>query len=166
MYIHIISGKGEGRTLLSAFDAALKDCGMHNYNLIYLSSIIPPASHVMSTSRFPSQAEHYGHKAYVVKAEQRSDKVGTAIGAGLGWYQFDDERGIFVEHHAQSTEKNENHAREVLESIITQSIQDLCEFRDVPFHQEKMGSAVSVATVQDKPACALVLAVYHVEGWV
>lgn len=165
MNIHVISGKGQGRTLLSAFDAALKDCGVYNYNLIYLSSIIPLASHVMSTGRFPAQAEHYGHKAYVVKAEKRSDKVGIVIGAGLGWYQSDDGRGIFVEHHVQSSEKDENHVKELLESIIMQSIQDLCAFREIPFSQERMHSNVSIATVQNKPTCVLVLAVYHVEGW-
>ena len=70
-----------------------------------------------------------------------------------------------MEHHVHSSEKDENYVREGLQSIITQSVQDLCAFRDVPFSQERMHSAASIATVQNKPACVLVLAVYHIEGW-
>ena len=164
MYIYILSGKGEVQTLLSAFDAALKDCGMHNYNLIYLSSIIPPGSRVVRIDRFPTQREQYGHKAYVIKSEARSDKIGVTIGAGLGWYQFDEGgRGVFVEQHVQTGD--EKNTKEVLQSIITKSIHDLCAFRDMPFDPTKMGSLLSITKVENKPACVLVLAVYELEAW-
>jgi arginine decarboxylase len=42
MQIHVSSGRGEGPTPLAAFDAALRDAGVSNYNLIALSSVIPP----------------------------------------------------------------------------------------------------------------------------
>jgi len=164
MDIPIITGKGEGQTLLSAFDAALKDCGVHNYNLIYLSSIIPPGSHVTLLDQFQAPTEQYGYKAYVIKAEERSANQGAAIGAGLGWYQFEDERGVFVEQHVQA--EDENQVKELLRLGITQSIQDLCAFREIPFHKEKMRSAVSTTIVRDKPACVLALALYRTEGWI
>jgi arginine decarboxylase len=163
MNIPIVLGKGEGQTLLSAFDAALKDCGVHNYNLIYLSSIIPPDSHVIQTDQFQAPAEQYGYKAYVIKAEERSNSIGTAIGAGLGWYQFEDGRGVFVEHHVQAND--EKRAGEILQSSITKSIQDLCAFREIPFQQDKAHSAVSITTVQNKPTCVLALTIYHTEAW-
>jgi arginine decarboxylase len=40
MRIYVTTGKGEGPTPLAAFDAALIDAGIPNYNLIYLSSVI------------------------------------------------------------------------------------------------------------------------------
>src|SRR3989338_7464484 len=97
MNIHIVTGKGHGKTLLSAFDAALKDAGTYNYNLIYLSSIIPPGS-VVNVSKMQEYTEQYGHRLYVVQAEARSRESGKYIGAALGWYQLPDGRGVFVEH--------------------------------------------------------------------
>lgn len=45
--IYVTSGIGEGQTNLSAFDAALWDAGIANFNLIKLSSVIPPHSKVL-----------------------------------------------------------------------------------------------------------------------
>ena len=42
MKIRLSSGRGEGPTPLAAFDAALLDAGVSNYNLLPLSSVIPP----------------------------------------------------------------------------------------------------------------------------
>lgn len=39
--ICLSSGTGEGPTPLAAFDAALPDAGVANYNLLCLSSVIP-----------------------------------------------------------------------------------------------------------------------------
>ncbi len=42
--IALAAGLGEGPTQLAAFDAALRDAGVANYNRICLSSVIPPGS--------------------------------------------------------------------------------------------------------------------------
>ena len=39
--ITVRTGTGSGRTLLSAFDHALLDAGVANFNLVTLSSVIP-----------------------------------------------------------------------------------------------------------------------------
>ncbi len=44
MRIDIVWGESEGKTLLSAFDRALLNAGIHNFNLIPLNSVIPPQS--------------------------------------------------------------------------------------------------------------------------
>jgi arginine decarboxylase len=44
LIIQVTTGTGEGPTPLAAFDAALLDAGVANYNLICLSSVIPEAS--------------------------------------------------------------------------------------------------------------------------
>src|SRR3989344_3563037 len=46
MLISLTYGKGTGKTELSAFDAALWDAGIGDFNLITLSSVIPPDSRV------------------------------------------------------------------------------------------------------------------------
>lgn len=40
----LTAGSGEGDTPLTAFDAALLDAGLGNYNLVKLSSIMPPGA--------------------------------------------------------------------------------------------------------------------------
>ena len=40
MKIKIVRGKSEGETLISSFDKALLKAGIHNFNMIYLSSIM------------------------------------------------------------------------------------------------------------------------------
>ena len=44
MEIQISTGIGIGPTQLSAFDSALNNAGVANYNLLKLSSVIPPKS--------------------------------------------------------------------------------------------------------------------------
>jgi arginine decarboxylase len=47
MTIHIASGVGTGPTKMAAFDSALQAAGAANYNLIRLSSIVPPGSRII-----------------------------------------------------------------------------------------------------------------------
>src|SRR4051794_19283644 len=91
LQIGVVTGIGHGSTLLSSFDDALRRCGVYNYNLIALSSIIPAGSEVIDVFHAPD--DEFGHRLYVVKAESRSDEVGRVVAAGIGWYQWSDGRG-------------------------------------------------------------------------
>ncbi len=163
MLIQVVAGQGEGQTLLSAFDAALKSTGVYNYNLLHLSSCIPPAAEVHIVDRYQSLKDQFGHKLYVVIAETRSNEFGKIIGAGLGWYQFADGRGIFVEHTLSSHSAQE--VREKLNALIRNSLQDLCGHREIPFLEENMHAYTSLAVVQNRPTCVLAMAVYEAEPW-
>ncbi len=162
MKLYVATGVGTATTLLSAFDKALLEAGVYNYNLIPLSSILPPGSEVIEGA-YQGPSDEWGHKLYVVKAEMRSDKEGTFVGAGLGWYQLEDGRGMFVEHDAHG----ETHCAVELELYgkISSSLNDLCSFRFIPFKEESVKSVVRVAEVGDYPTCVLALAVYQSEGW-
>lgn len=164
MNIQVVSGNGEGKTLLSAFDAALKDCGVYNYNLIVLSSIIPPNSHIEKADCYQSPDFEYGHRLYVIKSERDSDIKGRALAAGLGWYQLADNRGMFVEHNAEGESEEEVRAR--VEKDIKDSLSDLAEFRGFPFDPDKVNFSITTAIVGDKPTSVLTLAVYKAEGWI
>lgn len=162
MIIYITSGVGVGKTPLSAFDAALKDAGVHNFNLITLSSVIPPKS-VIKLRRFKAKLENWGNKLYVVKAEIRSRQSGMYIGAGLGWYQTKDGKGVFVEHDviAETQEAVESN----LEKEVRDSLRDLCKFRQFPIVEKKLKTKMCISKVMDQPTSVLILAVYKSEGW-
>lgn len=161
--IKVVCGVGSGRTTLSAFDSALKKAGVYNYNLITLSSIIPPGSKVNKIRRYGTPPEEYGHKLYVVKAEIRSEEAGKFIAAGIGWYQLEDGRGIFVEHEIKGETKVAVESE--ITSRIENSLKDLCKFRHIKFDPKSVKSATSITQIKDHPTSVLVLAVYQSEGW-
>ncbi len=159
--ISVVTGIGHGSTLLSSFDDALRRCGVYNYNLIPLSSVIPPGSEVVDGYHAPN--DEFGHRLYVVKAESRSDEVGRVVAAGIGWYQWNDGRGVFVEHELVTTSCED--AKRGITSLIHSSLRDLCFARNVPFDERRVGHRLSASEVVAGPTTALVLAVYRAEGW-
>ena len=163
MEIKIVCGIGSGRTTLSAFDRALKDAGVYNYNLITLSSIIPPSTKVNKIRRYKTPPNEYGYKLYVVKAELRSEEAGKFIAAGIGWYQIEDGRGIFVEHEIKGETKVAVESE--INLRIKNSLKDLAKFRKIKFNESKIRFAISLTQIKDSPTCALALAVYQSEGW-
>jgi arginine decarboxylase len=84
MNIYITYGLGEGLTKLAAFDAALFDAGIADYNLIKLTSIIPRNSRVIIKKWRQNEME-VGHRLYVVLSYGVQDEFGKTIYVGLGW---------------------------------------------------------------------------------
>lgn len=162
MKIYLTTGVGFGKTPISAFDAALKDAGVYNFNLITLSSVIPPDSEVVF-GNFPVKENEWGNKLYVVKAEMRSRASGRFIGAALGWYQMEGGRGVFVEH--EEIGETEESVRLSLAEEVKGSIMDLCKARDIEFDEKQMGSKIRITQVKEQPASVLVIAAYKSEGW-
>jgi len=163
MQIPVVAGRGRGRTALSAFDAALSDCGVLNYNLIRLSSVIPPGTTVFELDRACSSPHEHGDRLYVVMAEQRSVVPERAIAAGIGWYQWQGGLGVFVEHEVEGASTVEAEA-EVLDSIYA-SLRDLCDTRRVDFDGLRVGWRLASADVGEEPTAVVVLAVYGSERW-
>lgn len=163
MEIKIVKGAGEASTPLSAFDAALKDAGVYNYNLIALSSVIPPGSKVEKVNNIQTPDGEWGHKLYVVMAEERSNETGKFIAAGVGWYQLEDGRGLFVEHHLIGDTRLAVESE--LNFRIKNSLMDLCKFRDIKFEDDNLKYEVSIDQVKSYPASVLVIAIYQSEGW-
>jgi len=163
MVIKVVKGAGEASTPLSAFDGALKDAGVFNYNLITLSSVIPPHTKVQKVDEFETPDGEWGHKLYCVMAEERCSETGKYIAAGVGWYQLEDGRGLFVEHHligdTRIAVESELYFR------IKNSLMDLCGFREIEFEKKKMKYEVSISKVKSHPASVLVMAIYKSESW-
>ena len=100
MDIEIVWGTGEAQTELSAFDAALADAGIHNYNHVRLSSVIPPDATVTESGTHEQQWE-VGTVIASVLASTTATRNGETIAAGLGWRQAD-RGGVFFEETASS----------------------------------------------------------------
>lgn len=163
MNIYLVSSRGEASRPISAFDKALQNAGVSNYNLLILSSVIPPNSKMIEVDKYTTPPEEYGFKLYCVRAEIRSENIGEVIGAGLGYYQLPDGRGVFVEHERKGTSEQEVEAELIAD--IEHSVSDLCRERGFPVSNGDIKHKISVMKVGGMPACALVIAVYQSEGW-
>lgn len=117
MKIDIVWGRSEGKTLLSAFDKALVKAGIHNFNLIPLSSIIPKNSIVEEVGKAHLSNE-IGDILHVVIASFSSKKPNAIISAGLGWVQTE-QGGLFIESKGEfSQEECESEIRVGLSEML------------------------------------------------
>jgi arginine decarboxylase len=151
--IGLRASAGHGRTLLSAFDAALLGAGVANYNLVRLSSVIPQQA-VIRHEPGPVPGEH-GDRLYCVYAAAYAEHPGESAWAGIGWVRDETGRGLFVEHETASEES-------LLEQIHL-SLEDMNRSRGG--HYGPVETMVTSAHYEDRPACALVLASYAVASW-
>lgn len=153
--IHLSSGFGEGPTPLAAFDAALMEAGVANYNLLCLSSVIPPNARIVRAKH--STAPHdYGRRLYVVMSQMRQSVAGQYAHAGIGWVQEgDDGRGLFVELHDDD--------RDRLEHDLHIKLGAMRRYRDVDYGPVQ--TAIASRQCMTQPVCALVVAVYACEPW-
>ncbi|HEY4963800.1 MAG TPA: pyruvoyl-dependent arginine decarboxylase [Candidatus Saccharimonadales bacterium] len=158
MDIHVASGIGTGPTKLSAFDAALNATGIANYNLIRLSSVIPPKSKIIvhKNGHVGEKPGQWGDRLYVVMAEMRVDTPNVEAWAGIGWVQEKESgKGLFVEH--------EGNSEEAVKRDIQQSLEALMATRNVNFGKINMHVVGRVCT--HHPVCALVVAMYKSSDW-
>lgn len=155
--IRVSSGEGMGRTRLSAFDAALLAAGVGNFNLLRLSSVIPPGSEVREVGHQQQLVGQHGDRLYCVYAEAYASTPLEQTWAGVAWSLSDDDsgEGLFVEHTgaSEATVRHDLHA----------SLADLSARRGGRFHP--VGEVVAVAECVDHPVCAVVIATYSHAPW-
>lgn len=156
--IEVVRSSGTGPTTLAAFDGALIDAGIANFNLIRLSSVIPPDTEVVPVNGRSSRATgEWGDRLYVVMAEIRADRPGREAWAGIGWVQDEETgKGLFVEHEGYS----EHQIREEIEQSLTTLVAGRPQHRF-----GAINSVVHGVRCETEPACAMVTAVYESESW-
>jgi arginine decarboxylase len=152
--IYIVSACGEGSTEIAAFDQALYKAGIANFNLIPLSSVIPPGSEVIPGG-LDWNHKAWGDRLYCVLVRNTVTEFDQQAWAGLGWVQTRDGRGLFVEHYAQN--------EATVSKLIEHSLGNMLAIRKMG-HLEIQSVITGIECV-NKPVCALVAAVFHTEPW-
>lgn len=146
--IRVVWGTATGPTALASYDAALAAAGVHNYNLVTLSSIIPagPAIEVVGS------APDLGPPGAALEVVQSAVTAapGERGAAGIGWARSEGGPGIFYE--VEGTDPDAVRA-EIREGLAAGR-----ELRDWAF----VGEDVHVESVapEDTYASAVVLATY------
>lgn len=156
MKINITAGTGVGTTELAAFDNALVNAGVANFNLIYLSSVLPPNSDVIVSDKPVKPEGNWGDRLYVVIAQKRTSQRNKEVWSGIGWMQDPEtKKGLLVEH--------QGHNEDEVRADIRNSLQGLAENRNMkfgPMHMHVVGKKCVAL-----PVCALVIAVFEADEW-
>lgn len=112
--IRLVRGTGRGPTELSAYDAALADAGVHDYNLLRLSSVIPAGPTIEQVGTAPDLGPA-GEGLYVVEASARGEHGPQS--AVLAWARSPEGPGVFYEAgESEPVDEVEAEAREGIES--------------------------------------------------
>lgn len=155
--IYVTKGTGEGPTTLAAFDSALFNAGIANYNLLRLSSVIPPEAVILRPGKHKMPIDGvWGDRLYVVMAEYRTAEIGIEAWAGIGWVVDSiTGKGLFVEHEGSNKDKVTRDIQHSLEALMqTRSI----DYGEI--HMELNG-----VMCENEPVSAIVVAVYKAEAW-
>ncbi len=157
LLIRVSAGSGSGPTRLAAFDSALFAAGAAGYNIVRLSSVIPPHAFVREVPG-PEQVQGVpGNVAYCVYAAAYASNPGDQAWAGLAWATDREQAGagVFVEHTACS--------ESVVRRDLYATVEAMSQTRGSRYRMA--GQTVSSAVCVDHPVCAVVVATYGTAGW-
>lgn len=150
MRIEVVWGAGEGRTDLGAFDVALADAGVANYNLVTFSSVVPPDATVATVGTHEAFYP-VGAPVGVVLAATHAEP-GERAAAGLGW-ALAEEGGVFME----ACDPSPGACRERIQAALA----DAQDARDWNWHHdETVIRSVAPDIDADRHGAVVVVAMY------
>jgi arginine decarboxylase len=158
--IPVTSAVGTGPTPVAAFDAALRQAGIADLNLIRLSSVIPTGATVEvcldEASPLVGTTAEWGDRHYVVYADARATDSGQLAAACVGWVQDPDTgAGLFVEV--------EGHDEDQVRADVVASLEAMTAARGLDLDPPMLVSRS--IRCDTEPVCALVIASFTTEGW-
>ncbi len=116
--IYVCAGVGRGDTLLTAFDQALRNAGVGDYNLLKVSSIVPPGARVVDNIEVPKGSLlpiAYGAISSTDEGEVISAAVSVAI--PLDGNQV----GVIMEFSGYTSEEK---AREIVKRMAEEAMKN------------------------------------------
>uniref|UniRef100_A0A7V4E5C4 Pyruvoyl-dependent arginine decarboxylase AaxB n=1 Tax=candidate division WOR-3 bacterium TaxID=2052148 RepID=A0A7V4E5C4_UNCW3 len=142
----IVGGIGEGSTFLNAFDAALISANVGHYNLIKVSSILPPKAIQTEKVELPPGSILPIAYGYTYSAE-KGQRITAAISVGIpedpdnigvimeysGDLDEDDAREFVVNMAREAMEKRGIKIKEILHKVVTTKVNErkACVFAGV-----------------------------------
>lgn len=146
MKIEVASATSKGSSRKTTFDSALKKIDMHNYNLVELSSVVPPSADIETVESI-GQSFTTGSVVSVVSSVDYSEpESNESAYAELYWNQSEFGSGYFIE-----SEDGKEVTDEQLDRMESNRSQDF---------QSKPSQLASISSNTDSYNCSLVIAVF------
>jgi arginine decarboxylase len=155
MEIRVSAATATGSTALAAFDRALQQVGVHDLNLIPLSSVVPAGASVVRATCDPTEFR-IGDRLSCVMASERVVEPGSEAWAGLGWALSTGGGGLFVEAHGRSQRQVEFELAATLEQLTLDRTR---------VGWSKPEFEVAGIAFEHDPVCALAIAVFETMPW-
>lgn len=147
--IRVVWGTGRGPTAMAAYDAALADANVHNYNLVSVSSVIPADATVEAVGTAPDLGAA-GNRLTVVEAHANAAGPQT-VSAALGWATGSGP-GLFYEAAGDTDAAD-------METRVREGLEAGTSLRDWEITEETIHSE-SVTAASGEYVAAAVLGVY------
>ena len=123
--IFFTKGVGRHEEQLTSFELALRDAGIAPFNLVTVSSILPPHVEIVSKAEGLSYLKH-GQILFVVMSRIASNEPNRLIAASVGAAVPTDKAhyGYISEHHAygQTDEKAGDYAEDLAASMLASTL--------------------------------------------
>ena len=118
-------GVGRHRERLTSFELALRDAGIASFNLVAVSSIVPPHCKVISKAKGLGMLSH-GEIVYCVLARNATNEFHRLIGASIGVaIPADPNRyGYLSEHHnyGENEKASGDYAEDLAASMLASTV--------------------------------------------
>ncbi|OHA47023.1 MAG: arginine decarboxylase, pyruvoyl-dependent [Candidatus Terrybacteria bacterium RIFCSPLOWO2_01_FULL_44_24] len=123
--VFFTSGVGVHNEELAAFETALRDCGIAQFNLVHVSSIFPPGCRRIATSQGLKYLSP-GEIVYCVMARNATNEPGRLVSSAIGVAlpAGDKQYGYLSEHHAfgQTDESAGEYAEDLAASMLASTL--------------------------------------------
>jgi arginine decarboxylase len=123
--IFFTKGVGKAKDQLTAFEFALRDAGIAQYNLVHVSSILPPGAKIVSRKEGMKHLNP-GQVVFVVLSRAASNEPNRLLAASIGAAVPADKKmyGYLSEHHAfgETEKKAAEHAEDLAASMLASTL--------------------------------------------
>jgi arginine decarboxylase len=153
--IILTSGIGTGSTKLNAFDNALLNAGIGNFNLLQTSSIIPPKAKIIYLTRnkankiLPKIGSVVPTVYSYIYGEKKGSKIVAILGLGIP-KDYKNHNGVIVEFVGNNITQNE------AKKICRKMIEDAFKTRNLEI--EKIQFIEADSLVNKKYTCVIAAA--------
>jgi len=123
--VFFTKGVGRHREKLSSFELALRDAGIEKYNLVNVSSILPPHCVIIPRKRGETELVP-GQIVYCVMARNSSNEAARQLSAAIGVAVPEDKSryGYLSEHHSfgESAEVSGDYAEDLAAQMLASTL--------------------------------------------
>ena len=129
----LTKGVGVDKNRLSSFELALRDAGIERFNLVHVSSIMPPNCKIVPKKEGLEHLQS-GQIVYCVMARNETNEPNRLISASIGVARPKDQNqyGYLSEHHAygETAESAGNYAEDLAATMLASTL-------GIPFDPEQ-----------------------------
>lgn len=150
--IFLTRGKGRHKEKLVSFELALRDAGIAPFNLVKISSILPPRCELIPRAEGLNLLTH-GQILFLVMSECSTDEALRLISASVGVAVPDDNQyyGYLAEHHGYGQDEKEagHYAEDLAAYMLATTLGqefDLSEIWDQEKNTYKISEDITVKT--------------------